>query len=252
MNILVKQFHLTPFENYINQKANINWDDIVNYVNDLAVGGVAVAGIGDGWANFPVTPIYVSSTSMSFPGVNYTGFIQKGDKIYIEQSGAKYFYVTSTAFATDTTVNVTGGSDYSVANATIVNPKFSKQETPQGFPLQFNWTPGFTGFSINPTVTAAKFSIGSGMVNVTYVQNANGTSNATGFTITNLPVSAGVSDDSSANRLWIGRDNGVGGLIVYCYVSGTTLTVEKTWATPTSWTASGSKGLYQFTISYPF
>ncbi|HPO87526.1 MAG TPA: hypothetical protein PLN86_16930 [Candidatus Hydrogenedentes bacterium] len=251
MNLLVKPFHLTPFEKNINQKANINWDDIIAYVNDLAKGGVAIADSSDGWVDFPIIPTYVSSTSMKFAGVDYTGIIQKGDKLYIDQSGNKYFYITAVTFSTDTTVTVTGGSDYTVANATIVNPQFSKQATPQGFPLQHNWTPGFTGFSVNPTVTAAKFSISGGMANVSYIQNASGTSNATGFTITGLPISAGVSDESSANRLWIGRDNGVGGLIVYCYVSGTTLTVEKTWATVASWTASGSKGLYQFTISYP-
>lgn len=251
MNTLVKPFHFTPFEKNINQKANINFDDIVAYVNDLAAGGVAIADSSDGWIDFPVIPTYVSATSMKFSGIDYTGIIQKGDKLTIDQSGYKYFYITAVSFSTDTTVTVTGGSDYTVANAVIVNPQFSKQATPQGFPLQHNWTPGFTGFSVNPTVTAAKFSISGGMVNVTYIQNASGTSNATGFTITGLPVAAGTSDDSSANRLWVGRDNGVGGLTVYCYVSGTTLTVEKTWATPASWTATGSKGMYQFSISYP-
>jgi hypothetical protein len=249
---LVKSFHLTRFEKNINEKANINWDDIITYINDIAIGGVAIAESSSGWANFPIIPTYVSSTSIKFSGVDYTGIIQKGDKLYIDQSGNKYFYITAVTFSTDTTVTVTGGSDYTVANAAIVNPQFSKQATPQGFPLQFNWTPGYTGFSSNPTVTAAKFSISGGMVNVTYIQDSAGTSNATGFTITGLPVAAGTGDESSANRLWIGRDNGVGGITVYCYVSGTTLTVEKTWATAASWTNSGTKGLYQFTISYPF
>lgn len=229
-------------------KANGNMDTIdgkIKIVSDLLTSP-------DGWINFSSSPTYVSATSMKFSGVNYTGLIQKGDKLYIDQSGSKYFYITDVSFSTDTTVTVTGGSDYTVANASIVSPKYSKQATPHGFPLQHNWSPGFTGFSSNPTVTVAKFSISGGMVHVTYIQNSRGTSNATGFTITGLPVSAGTNDDSSANRLWVGSDNGVSGLTVYCYVSGTTLTVEKTWATVASWTNSGLKGLYQFTISYPF
>lgn len=251
MNNLVKAFHLTRFEKDINDKANINWDDIIAYVNDLARGGVAIADSSDGWVDFPVIPTYVSATSIKFSGVDYTGVIQKGDKLTIDQSGYKYFYITNVSFSTDTTVTVTGGSDYTVANAVIANPQFSKQATPQGFPLYHNWIPGYTGFSVDPTVTSAMFSISGGFAHVVYIQNASGTSNATGFTITGLPVSVGISDESSANRLWVGRDNGVGGITVYCYASGTTLTVEKTWATAASWTASGTKGLYQFSISYP-
>ena len=251
MNSLIKQFHLTPFEKNINQKANINWDDIIAYVNDLARGGVAIADSSDGWVDFPVIPTYVSATSIKFSGVDYTGVIQKGDKLTIDQSGYKYFYITNVSFSTDTTVTVTGGSDYTVANAVIANPQFSKQASPQGFPLQHNWTPGFTGFSVDPTVTAAKFSISGGYAHVTYIQDSRGTSNATGFTITGLPIATGTGDESSSNRLWVGSDNGVNGLTVYCYASGTTVYVEKTWATLASWTSTGLKGLYQFSISYP-
>ncbi len=251
MTVLVKTFHLSRFEKDINDKANINWDDIIAYVNDLAKGGVAIAEASDGWVDFPVIPTYVSATSIKFAGVDYTTLIQKGDKLYIDQSGNKYFYVTAVSFSTDTTVTVTGGSDFTVANVTIVNPQFSKQASPQGFPLQHNWTPGFTGFSVDPTVTAAKFSISGGYAHVTYIQDSRGTSNATGFTITGLPIATGTGDESSSNRLWVGSDDGVTGLTVYCYASGTTVYVEKTWASPASWTASGFKGLYQFSISYP-
>ena len=166
MNLLTKPFHLTPFEKNINQKANINWDDIIAYVNDLASGGVAIAGVGDGWIDFPVIPTYVSATGMRFSGVDYSGLIQKGDKIYIDQSGNKYFYVTAVAFSTDTTITVTGGSDFTVANAAIVNPQFSKQASPQGFPLTFTWTPGYTGFSSNQATSVAEFSITGGFVSI--------------------------------------------------------------------------------------
>lgn len=41
MNQLNKTFHLTPFEKNINQKANINWDDTITYLNDRNSGVAA-------------------------------------------------------------------------------------------------------------------------------------------------------------------------------------------------------------------
>lgn len=38
MSQLIKPFHLTPFEKSINQKANINWDDTIGYINDRNLG----------------------------------------------------------------------------------------------------------------------------------------------------------------------------------------------------------------------
>lgn len=50
------------------------------------------------------------------------------------------------------------------------------------------WTPTFTGFSINPVVSAARYTQVGKMVSVYWSTN-NGTSNATTFTI-NLPIAA--------------------------------------------------------------
>lgn len=252
MNPLIKMFHLTPFEKNINQKANINWDDIIAYVNDLAVGGVAIADASDGWVDFPVIPTYVSATSIKFSGVDYTGIIQKGDKLYIDQSGNKYFYITAVTFSTDTTVTVTGGSDYTVANAVIVNPQFSKQGSPQGFPLRFNWSPTFSGFSASPSVAYAQFSITGGFVHAFFRTNGSGTSNSTSFTMS-LPITAGIDDDNSAVRFFVVQDNGtVSGTPASGIVTGSTLTLQRLIANNTSWTASGTKQVFGFSMSYPF
>ena len=252
MNTLYKQFHLTPFEKNINQQANVNWDDIIAYVNDLAVGGVAIADASGGWADFPIIPTYVSSTSIKFSGVDYTGIIQKGDKLTINQSGYKYFYITGVSFSTDTTVTVTGGSSYSVSNAAITIPQFSKQNSPQGFPLVFSWTPDFTGFSSKPTTTSAYFSISNGFVYVFFKQNSTGTSNATTFTITGFPVSHSYDDNITGVRLFTGMDNSANFAPSYGFLQGTTLTLQKTFANNSSWTSSGSKGIYGFSMLYPF
>ena len=252
MNLLVKQFHLTPFEKNINQKANINWDDIIAYVNDLAKGGVAIADSSDGWVDFPVTPVYVSSTSIDFQSVDYTGIIQKGDKLTIYQSGYKYFYVTGVSYATNTTVTLTGGTSYSVSNAAITISQFSKLNSPQGFPLVFSWTPDFTGFSSKPTTSLAYFSISNGFVYVFFKQNSTGTSNATTFTITGFPVSNPYDDNTTGMRLFTGMDNSANFAPSYGFLQGTTLTLQKTFANNSSWTSSGSKGIYGFSMLYPF
>lgn len=251
MNTLYKPFHLTPFEKDINQKANVNWDDIIAYVNDLAIGGVSIADASDGWANFPIIPTYVSSTSMKFSGVDYTGTIQKGDKLYIDQSGNKYFYITDVSFSTDTTVTVAGGSDYTVANAVIVNPQFSKLATPQGFPLRHNWTPTYAGFSSDPTVSACVFSVSGGFVNLFYKLDTAGTSNAVTFQITGLPITAGLNDNGNGVRQFLGIDNGNSIDTICGYINGTTLVLGKTVGVFNSWTASGVKCVFGFCLSYP-
>lgn len=56
-------------------------------------------------------------------------------------------------------------------------------------PVWTSWSPGWTGFSVNPTVDAYYKKIGNTcfiMINAT----VGGTSNATTFTITNLPFTA--------------------------------------------------------------
>lgn len=252
MNNFTKTFHLTPFEKNTNQKININFDDVTAYINDLASGGVAVADSSDGWADFPIIPTYVSSTSIKFSGVDYTGIIQKGDKLTINQSGYKYFYITAVAFSTDTTVTLTGGTSYAVSNAAITIPQFSKLNSPQGFPLVFSWTPDFTGFSSKPTTSLAYFSISNGFVYVFFKQNSTGTSNATTFTITGFPVSNPYDDNTTGMRLFTGMDNSADFAPSYGFLQGTTLTLQKTFANNSSWTASGSKGIYGFSMLYPF
>ena len=60
----------------------------------------------------------------------------KGTKIKLVQSGStKYFYVTAATFSTDTTVTVTGGSDYTLANENISGQAYSYADTPQGYPF---------------------------------------------------------------------------------------------------------------------
>lgn len=115
----------------------------------------------DGWTEVTHTWTFASANSITVPsgaGDRY----KIGDKIKITQTTDKYFYVLAVA---DTTLTVSGGSDYTVANAAITNPKYSKQDNPQGFPDWFIFTPTWEVASFDdgsggqPTNTYAKFCI---------------------------------------------------------------------------------------------
>jgi len=90
----------------------------------------------DGWIYDTDTWTYVSATSFKIAGKNVAYRFPKGTKIKLVQSGStKYFYVTAATFSTDTTVTVTGGSDYTLANENISGQAYSYAAAPQGFPL---------------------------------------------------------------------------------------------------------------------
>ena len=90
----------------------------------------------DGWIYDTDTWSYVSTTSFKVSGKDVRYKFPKGTKIKLVQSGStKYFYVTATAYSADTTITITGGSDYSLANATISGQAYSYAAAPQDFPL---------------------------------------------------------------------------------------------------------------------
>ena len=90
----------------------------------------------DGWIYDTDTWSYVSTTSFKVSGKDVRYRFPKGTKIKLVQSGAtKYFYVIATAYSADTTITITGGSDYSLANAAISGQAYSYAAAPQGFPL---------------------------------------------------------------------------------------------------------------------
>ena len=112
----------------------------------------------DGWIQPTDTWTYVSATSFKITGSDVSAKFPVGTKIKLTQTTAKYFYVTACSFSTDTTVTITGGSDYSLANAAITSPNISYMDTPQGFPDWFNWTPTYANLS-GGTLNFAKFDM---------------------------------------------------------------------------------------------
>lgn len=195
----------------------------------------------DGWIYDTDTWTYVSATSFKVTGKDVRYKFPKGTKIkLVQNSTTKYFYVVATAYSTDTTVTITGGSDYTLASATISGQAYSYAAAPQDFPQWFKFTPTtYTGWSALPTGTYI-FKI-IGRLCIYPVDISAGTSNGTSAELS-IPVPA-------SSAMTKGGANG------YAVDNGTTLTGASRWritgadnkvqfhtnmATGT-WTASGTK-----------
>lgn len=104
----------------------------------------------DGWQLVSDSWSYASVTTITVP-TGAASLYQIGDKIKLTQTTAKYFIVTAVA---DTLLTVTGGSDYSVANAAITSPYYSHSDYPLGWPSYFNYAcTGPTGATITARFT---------------------------------------------------------------------------------------------------
>ena len=226
------------------------------HINDLQDAMMAVQDFAldlrDGWCYDTDTWTYVSPTSFKVTGKDVRYKFPKGTKIKLVQSGStKYFYVTATAYSTDTTVTITGGSDYTLASATISGQAYSYAAAPQGFPQRFNYSPAtYTGWSALPDGLYYFIIIGQ-LCYVTVYMSA-GTSNATTARL-ELPVSA----SSSAGK---------GGICGFAFDNGTMRTAPTKWwiagatnivnfytdmSNVSAWTASGTKRIGAL-ITYEF
>lgn len=204
----------------------------------------------DGWSSAQgETWSYASATTITVPnGALY----QKGDILKFTQTTVKYFYVVSISGNTLTVVSNDGGATVVVANAAITANYFSRQLNPLGLPV-FLWTPSYTGFSANPTVSMAKFWCAGGIVFAEYVGGNNGTSNATGFTIS-LPIASAAT--VNIIPIHMGADNGANvatGINGALAPASATLTLSKALGGGgADWTSSAAKNVYYFLLAYPF
>jgi len=156
-------------------------DIMADHVNDLQNSIVAVQSHLipqlTGWIKMWVNPVYGFATTVVFNGNNFWTFFPVGTKIKFIQGGqTKYFYVISAAYSGgNTTVTVTGGSDYSVANQPITEFHIA-HGTAFGFPEWFNWTPTQVGWVAPPT-GVFKFKLEGKTCSVMIYQSGGQTSN---------------------------------------------------------------------------
>lgn len=203
----------------------------------------------DGWVDGNETWTYASATTFTIAG-DKTGKYSKGDKLKLTQTTVKYFYIVNVSHAAGTTtVTITGGTDYTLANAAITLPFYSKAEDPAGHPLWFNWTPTYSGFTATvPTGGSHKFRIHGTTVHLNVAPSTNGTSNANSFTLTAPVTSKTIANTTWGTSLYGTINNGVVAAApgrAYIGSNTTTITVERDHAA-TAWTTSnGKRALFQ-------
>lgn len=258
-------------------QVNTNFSDLVNYINarnsgsskwdalgvsgnavidgTLSVSGtdfataLATAISADGWTASGETWTYASATTFTISGDKTTKYTI-GDKIKLVQTTQKYFYIIGTSYSfPDTTITVSAGSDYSLVNAAITVPYYSKMATPNGFPGFFNFTTTFGGFSLAPSLIVSTFSINGKICFFNIYCGFTGTSNSTSLTFT-LPLAVATNFNSfqpSGGAV----DNGsfVSNPIFKLSSGSATVSAYKSYDSGI-WTNSGSK-VVQGSLAYP-
>lgn len=220
---------------------------LANKANAATVPGL------DGWIAANETWTFASAGTFTVAG-DVTSKYAKGDRVKLTQTTAKFFVVLNVTHAAGTsTVTVTGGADYSLANAAIESPYFSKAVSPVGFPQWFALSVGFTGFSSNPSGFLARFAIVGRTCHVKFRGPNSGTSNSTAFTITGAPVAAAATP---ANFSWLGYfwgiDAGTAQTQWLVIDPGASTFVCAKNGSGTGWTNSGAKGLFVGEVVYEF
>jgi hypothetical protein len=106
----------------------------------------------DGWTrSYAETWTYASATTFTVAGDQTVKF-SKGTRIKLTQSTVKYFIVSASSFSAGvTTVTITGGTDYTLANATVSDNYYSYEANPQGYPGTFNYTLAWTSTGTAPS-----------------------------------------------------------------------------------------------------
>lgn len=91
----------------------------------------------DGWIPATGTWTYASATTITIPS-GAAALYKVGQGIKLTQTTVKHFYVVGVA---DTVLTITGGSDYTLTNATISAVSYTNTPgTAIGFPVWFTYT----------------------------------------------------------------------------------------------------------------
>jgi len=200
----------------------------------------------NGWIQDLNTWTRVSNTSFSFP-VNSSVYGAAMCAKWQESGVQKYAIVASSSPGSTTTVTICTTSDSvgTMAATPDAGTTFYSYGVPRDFPAAFTWSGiGATGLSGSLTVTSAFFSVLPGRKILLSFQ-VGGTSNATTFTITGLPITSAAAGSATENLGAFDNSNNTAaeGSISS---NGTTIVMSRTTSggsfISTAWTSSGTKG----------
>lgn len=190
--------------------------------------------VTSGWKAADQTWTYASATTITVP-TDATTRYAPGDRIKLTQSSTvKYFVVVAVAA---TTLTITGGTDYTLANSAISANYYSKDASPVGFPDWFKFTPSYVASGGTPSTytgtNVGKFRvIGRTCVVQFYSINSAGGTVGSGAVALNLtlPVNADTTT-TAANTVMGGSGiyfNNASGANVSTFISGpTTMGMKK-------------------------
>lgn len=249
-------FLVAPSDSCDASETQVTWLKDVNAGTGLTItrnssGATLSLANTDGWLATDESWTYASSTTITVPS-DATAKYSIGDKVRLKQGGGyKYFYIINVA---STMLTITGGSDYTLTNASITDNDVSKVSTQVGFPQWFSYTPSYTGFSSNPTGGVNRFKISENTVTVMRRTGTAGTSNGVTFLITAPVTSANTTTDFWTGGMAFVSDNssnqGSPGR-VYVQANTNTITLEKAFNS-NAWTPSGTKDaeyIFQYEIN---
>lgn len=171
---------------------SLNSHKITNLANGSAAsdaaafGQIPAAGTPlDGWVDDTAETWTFASATTFTVATDLTAKYTVGTRLKLTQSATVKFFVVSagsTFAGGNTTVTISGGSDYTFANAAVSANFHSYAANPQGWPTWFNFTLGsVVGFS-SVTLKLGFFSVFGDLVYISFV--VSGTSNATSLTFT--------------------------------------------------------------------
>lgn len=168
----------------------------------------------NGWIAESHTWTFSSADSPTFVAsvnADMTGVLWAGKKIKLTQTTDKYFFVTAVGSFSGgaTLVTLYGGTDYTLANATITSPYHSITKAPAGFPLDpSKWTVTFTDTTQRSQANAAQntwynlgslafaFPLGAWRARLSLLAEAQDASAATGTMMVTL--STGNNNESNS------------------------------------------------------
>lgn len=180
-------------------------NDVFPYVSSPGASPVTQKTLYDngGWIGAVGTWTYASATTITVPSGAAT-YYAIGDRIKLTQTTAKFFYVVTVA---DTLLTITGGTDYTLANAAITLPYFSHAASPVGFPNRFAYSPtiGFTaGAAPTTPTTVAYFALNGRVCTVsTYTTYTGAGTTVTAATLT-LPIAHASGAQSAYGSITVG------------------------------------------------
>lgn len=222
-----------------------------------------VGTVNEGWTTRENAWTRVTDTQFTVGGTtDQTARYSAGLKVSWVQNGTtKYGVVWKSSFAASTTtVDLIPTSDYVLTSGqAITSERYSRWQNPQGFPQGFTYATTHTGFSANPTHYARWRSLGGNVLSIDYRCSADGTSNATTYTVT-APVASTGNTFGGVNPFW-GTPNL---LTIDASIQTTTpgradiglatstVTVRKASDTTTAWTATGGKRVIFTNLIYEF